>query len=166
MQDINMNMNVNVNSESESESESDYIFDQYLVCFHAFLDKHHLRKTYERNVILLAVYDFDKHFTIEDLYKQLKRNKCHVSQTTLYKTVSLLVEAGLLLKHYFPSEPSAQYEKFFNVIAHNHVYMEDTDEVFEFSDERIKDIITDIEKKHNIKVSRHSFTVYCKKNNQ
>ena len=155
MQNINMNANMN--------SESDYNFDQYLDCFHAFLDKHQLRKTYERNVILLVIYDFDKHFTIEALHKQLKRNKYHVSQTTLYKTISLLVDAGLILKHYFPSEPSAQYEKFFSVVAHNHVYMEDTDEVFEFSDERINEITKDIEKKYNVKVSRHSFTVYCKK---
>ena len=150
----------------DTESKSDYTFDQYSECFCAFLDKNHLRKTYERNVILHAIYEYETHFTIGDLHNHLKSNKYYVSQTTLYTTIELLVEAGLILKHYFPSEPSAQYEKFFNVIAHNHVYMEDTDEVFEFSDERIKDIITDIEKKHNIKVSRHSFTVYCKKNNQ
>jgi Fur family ferric uptake transcriptional regulator len=112
----------------------------------------------------MVIFEMEKHFTVEVLQKELKKRKYYISKTTLYNTISLLVEAGLILKHYFPSEPSAQYEKFFNVIAHNHVYREDTDEVFEFSDERIDNIIKDIEKKYNVTATRHSFTIYCKKN--
>ncbi len=145
------------------ESGLDYTLDDYTDAFNTYLNKQNLRKTAERNMILMVIFEIEKHFTVETLQKKLKKRKYHVSKTTLYKTISLLVDAGLILKHYFPSDSSAQYEKFFNVIAHNHVYMEDSDEVFEFSDERINEIVRDVEEKYKVKALRHSFTIYCKK---
>jgi Fur family ferric uptake transcriptional regulator len=150
-------------TEPDLESEREQALNEYLRAFNAFLDKQNLRKTVERNMILTVIFEMDTHFTVEKLQKTLKKRKYHVSKSTLYKTVSLLVEAGLISKHYFPSEPSAQYEKNFSVVAHNHVYMEDTNEMFEFSDERINELVKDIEKRYDVKAVRHSFTVYCKK---
>ena len=150
-------------TELNLESERDQALNDYVEAFNAFLDKHNLRSTVERNMIVTVIFEMETHFTVEELQKKFKKRKYHISRTTLYKTINLLVDAGLILKHYFPSEPSAQYEKFFNVIAHNHVYMEDINEVFEFSDERIDEIIKEVEKKYKVEIIRHSFTIYCKK---
>lgn len=150
-------------TEQDVESKREQALNEYLGAFNAFLDRQNLRKTVERNMILTVIFEMDTHFTVEKLQKALKKRKYYVSKSTLYKTVSLLVEAGLIIKHYFSPDSSAQYEKFFNIV-HNHVYMEDTDEVFEFSDERINEVIKDIEKKYGVEAIRHSFTVYCNKN--
>jgi Fe2+ or Zn2+ uptake regulation protein len=141
--------------------EPDYTFDEYLNHFFAFLGKHNLRKTNERNVILHTIYNCKKHFTVDILQKKLEYKRYHVSQTTLYKTLALLIDADLVSKYHFPAQSTPQYEKTYRIHTHNHLYREDTSEIIEFSDDRIADIISSIENKYNIKATSYSFTIYC-----
>ena len=138
-------------------------FEDYLQCFYSFLDARKLNRSSERNAVLLAIYNYDKHFTLEDLQKRLKRRKHHICQSTLYKTVSLLEEAGLLFKHHLPHSPVPQYEKIQSADYHNHICIEDEKEMIEFSDERINLIKKEIEEKYNVSVVKHSFVLYCEK---
>ncbi len=145
----------------EADLNFNYTFDEYVNHFHVFLEEHNLRKTYERNIILHTIYEFEEHFTIDLLQEHLKYKKYHVSRTTLYKTLNLLIDAGLIIKHHFPSQATPQYEKSHITGTHNHIYMEDTNIVMEFSDSRIEEIIKSIESKYNVSAIRHSFIVYC-----
>ena len=144
-------------------SEDSCNFEKYVQCFYAYLDGHKLKRSVERNAILLSVFDFDKHFTIEDLQNRLKEQKHHVSRSTLYATLGLLIDAGLVFKHHLPCQATAQYEKFFCSDAHNHIYTEGSEKMIEFYDNRIDEIKKDIEKKYGVDVVQHAFTLYCKK---
>jgi len=140
---------------------SDCTFDEYLACFLTFLKQRNLRGTHERTVILKSVYESEKYFTIDSLMECLRQKKQYLSKTTLYGTLYLLLEAKFITKHHFFSSQSTQYEKLSSNETHNHIYMEDTKTIIEFSDSRIEEIIQDIGNQHNISPLRHSFIIYC-----
>jgi len=138
-------------------------FEKYVRCFYSFLDARKLKRSSERNTILRTVFHFDRHFTAEDLQNKLKQQKCHVSRSTLYATLRLLMDAGLVYKHRLPFQGVAQFEKFYCTDAHNHIYVEGSEKMIEFYDNRVEEIKKEIAKKHNVDIISHSFTLYCKK---
>ncbi len=73
------------------------------------LTRRRLRKTPERFAILDRVMDLNRHFVADDLFARMEEEGYHVSRTTVYNTLELLVSAGLLRRHNFGST-RAQYE--------------------------------------------------------
>ena len=138
-------------------------FEEYVQCFYAFLDARKSYRSEERNAILRTIFDFDKHFSANELHKKLKKQKCHVSQSTLYATLGVLIEAGLICKHHLPGQVTPLYEKFYGSDVHNHIYIEGSNEIIEFYDERIDEIKKNIAEKYAVEVINQTFTLYCKK---
>ena len=79
-----------------------------------------LRRTPERYTILDKIFDIEEHFSIDMLYSALKQDGYHVSKATLYNSVQLFVECGLLRKHQFDGK-SAQFERVTGVGNHHHL---------------------------------------------
>jgi len=135
----------------------------YVQHFYAFLDARKMNRSEERNAILRAVFDFDKHFSASTLHKKLEEQKHYVSRSTLYNNLGLLIEAGLVLKHRLPTQATPLYKKCYGSNTHNHIYMEDSKEIIEFYDKRIEEIKKDIEEKYAVEVVNQTFTLCCKK---
>ena len=74
----------------------------------------------------------------------MKNKNYRVSRATLYNTIELLLESGLVRKHQFGSNQS-QYEKSYFDHQHDHIILTDTGEVKEFCDPRIQSIKKNIE---------------------
>ncbi|MFH1161039.1 MAG: transcriptional repressor [bacterium] len=140
-------------------------FDNIRKLFTEYLERHGHRKTPERFTILKEIFATDGHFDIETLYIRMKNHKYRVSRATLYNTIELLLDCGLVTKHQFGTN-YAQFEKNNLMIQHDHFIYDDTGEVIEFYDPRVEEIKTRVEELCNVRISHHSLTFYGLSNEQ
>ena len=95
----------------------------------------------------------------------MKNKNYRVSRATLYNTIELLLDCGLVRRHQFGQNQSHYEKSFFNK-QHDHIILTDTGEVIEFCDPRIENIKKSIEEVFNLKIDSHSLYFYgTKKNN-
>lgn len=74
-----------------------------------FMKARHLRKTPERYAILDKAVELSAHFGVDQLYQAMEDEGYHVSRATVYNTLELLCEAGILNRHLFATN-LARYE--------------------------------------------------------
>ncbi len=96
----------------------------------------------------------------------MKNKNYRVSRATLYNTIELLLECGLVRRHQF-GQNQAHYEKSYFDKQHDHIIMTDTGEVIEFCDPRIQQIKQTMEDMFGIDIHTHSLYFYgTKKENK
>lgn len=71
--------------------------------FRQYLADHNLRKTPERFALLDKALTLQGHFGADALYASMEEAGYHVSRATIYSTLNLLVDCGLLNRHQFDS---------------------------------------------------------------
>ena len=131
--------------------------------FSEYIERKGQRKTPERFAILDEVYAQDKHFDVEELYLYMKNNGCRVSRATLYNTMELLLDCGLVVKHQF-GKNIAQFEKAYLCKQHDHIICTTCGRVDEFCDPRIHEIEKTVGSVMKYSISHHSLYFYgtCK----
>jgi Fur family ferric uptake transcriptional regulator len=63
--------------------------------FRAYLAKHHLKVTRQRQIILDAFLSSPSHLSAEELYIRLRKKHPNIGYATVYRTMKILAESGI-----------------------------------------------------------------------
>ena len=100
----------------------------------AFLAEKGLRRTVQRDAIIAAAFSTTEHYNAEDLLVMAKKIEPSVSRATVYRTLPLLVESGLLHEVDLGREQTYYDPNFIDHPNHNHLICVDCDKIVEFDD--------------------------------
>jgi len=104
--------------------------------FMEYLTLHKNRKTPERFAILDHIYTTKGHFDMDTLYKSMIDVNFRVSRATLYNTIELLLDCGLVVKHQFGGNMS-KYERAYGNENHNHLICTTCGQVWEIGNNNL-----------------------------
>lgn len=99
-----------------------------------FLTSKGLRRTRQREVIIEAALSTTEHFTADELWEMARRLDPATSRATLYRTLGLLVESGLLREIDLGRDQTYYDPNFVEHPHHNHLICLDCQKVVEFED--------------------------------
>src|SRR4051812_4524775 len=131
--------------------------------FMAFLAEKSLRITAQREAIIEAAFSTDKHFTAEELLEWSKALDPSVSRATVYRTLPLLTESGLVREMDFGKDYKFYDPNYAEHPNHNHIICNDCEKIVEFDNDKLEDIENEITKKlgFSIKAQRLQITGSC-----
>jgi len=111
--------------------------------FTHYLKSGNYRTTPERYLILDTVLKFDGHFDADELFSQMRSNGLKVSRATVYNTLELLQDCGLISKYRF-GENHSRDEKAFGRPQHHHLICLECGDIIEFVNDRIEKVEKDV----------------------
>ena len=104
------------------------------------------------------IYGESDHPDVDELYKRVSKIDSKISIATVYRTVKLFEESGILTKHEFKGG-KARYEEL-NEGHHDHLIDVKTGEIIEFVDEEIEKLQKKVAEKHGYKLVDHKLELY------
>ncbi len=102
-----------------------------------FIQKKGLRRTTQRETIVDLAFSLDEHFTADELFDRVRRVDSETSRATVYRTLSLLVEADLLRPIDLGDSHVTYDPNFLDKPSHNHIVCIDCGRVVEFEDNAV-----------------------------
>ncbi|MCG8406137.1 MAG: transcriptional repressor [Phycisphaerales bacterium] len=99
--------------------------------FREFLRDRGLKYTGEREKILSAVMHTDEHFEAEELLRLMWQESNRVGKATVYRTLKLLVECGIVKEVHF-SNKQVHYEHTYGQDPHDHMVCRRCGRIIEF----------------------------------
>jgi Fur family transcriptional regulator, ferric uptake regulator len=102
-----------------------------------FLASKGLRKTAPRDAIIRAAFSTTEHYTAEELLNMARKIEPSVSRATVYRTLPLLVECGVLKEMDFGQDYKFYDPNYIDHPHHMHLICEDCQRIVEFEDQHI-----------------------------
>ena len=107
---------------------------------HDYLLHKGLRRTAPREAIIEAAFNTTEHYTAEELLTMARQIDPRVSRATVYRTLPLLVECGVLKELDFGKDYKFYDPNYIDHPGHNHLICLDCSRVVEFEDRNIDTI--------------------------
>lgn len=122
-----------------------------------YLESHSLKHTVQRDLILEAFLDAKGHITAEDVHQSVRLKSGTIGYTTVYRTLKLLVEAGIAQERHF-GDGLARYEVEHE--HHDHLVCISCGKIIEFECETIEVRQEEIAASYKFKLLRHRHELY------
>ncbi len=119
-----------------------------------------LKMTGQRRVILQVLGNSEDHPSVEDVYERAKKLDQSISIATVYRTLGLLDEMNLVIRHEF-QEGYSRYE--LNWDHHHHLVDLETGKVIEFQNDELERLKIKIAKDLGYELVDHRLELYGKK---
>ncbi len=126
--------------------------------FRSRLKEKGFRWTPERRLILDEILSYKGHFDVDDLHFRLKKKNGKISRASIYRTLPLLVECGLV-KEIVDGQDHAHYESAYGREHHDHLVCKECGRMIEFLEEKIEGLQEKICRKHNFSATRHFMVI-------
>jgi Fur family ferric uptake transcriptional regulator len=130
-----------------------------LVRFERFLRDRSLKLTEERRTLVAAIFGTEHHFDADQLHMQLKQKGLDVSRATVYRTLDLMVQAGLVRKSSF-GDMHAHYEAVRSGEHHDHLICLNCQKVIEFYRVDLEELQESICASHHFQALHHSHQIF------
>ncbi len=118
-----------------------------------------MRMTEQRRIIAQVLADSADHPDVEELYRRCARIDDRISISTVYRTVKLFEDAGIIERHDF-REGRARYETM-RETHHDHLINLRTGQVIEFQSNEIEKMQAEIARKLGYKLVDHRLELYA-----
>ena len=117
-----------------------------------------VRLTDQRKLIAKVMSDSESHPDVDELHKKVSKFNSKISIATVYRTVKLFEEAGIVEKHDFKGNKS-RYEQAPEE-HHDHLIDINSGEIIEFVNEEIEKLQKQVAKKLGYRLVDHRLELY------
>ena len=118
------------------------------------IQKRGLKRTAQRDLILDIFLRTEEHLSSEDLYRLVQKDDPSIGQTTVYRTLKLLTEAGLAREVRF-GDGRTHYEHNYKHEHHDHMICSECGRIIEFFSAELEAIQDAMAAKHRFEVTQH-----------
>ena len=125
--------------------------------FREYLEIRKLKNTEERLRIVAHIYEEHQHFDAEQLLASMKAKGIPASRPTVYRTLKILVDAGLLRQLTFGGVTA--YEHDYGYPQHEHLYCEKCKGVIEFVSDELDQMLEQISRSHRFRMQSHKLVI-------
>ena len=124
-----------------------------------YLAQHDLRPTRERFLLLEEIMKTGGHFDADQLFASLNAKGLKASRATVYNTLDLLVDCGLISKYTF-GENHSRYEKAFGRPRHDHLICLECGDIIEFVSEKLDRIQKEVCEEKKFRISNSTLQIF------
>ncbi len=125
--------------------------------FREFLEIRGEKLTEPRRILVGHIFDAHKHFDADELVADLHTASRRVSRSTVYRTLRLLVEAGLLRELRLTNR--TVYEHDYGYPEHDHLHCSGCNTIIEFRNDAVRQLSEAVSLEHGFRPVGHRFVI-------
>lgn len=134
-------------------------FKEELEVLENFIRSRNLRRSEQRQQILLSFLKTEKHLTAEELYNITKKKNPSIGYATIYRTMKLLSEAGLCRELQL-DDGTTRYEHLYNHKHHDHLICTKCGKFIEIESPQIEALQEKLAKENGFVLLKHRLELY------
>lgn len=129
--------------------------------FHARLQDAGLKSTRQRDTIVRAFFELDKHISADELLEEVREVQSRIGYATVYRTLKLLVEQGFALPKDF-GDGITRYDPIHDQDPHHdHLICVDCRKIIEFNDDETAALLGTIATNLGYEMRRKKLEIYA-----
>jgi Fur family ferric uptake transcriptional regulator len=125
--------------------------------FHEFIKTRGLKSTRQRDDIASWFFGVKGHLSADQIYREIQRSSPGIGFSTVYRTMKLLCESGLVNERHF-SDGEALYENMSS--HHDHCICTSCGKIIEFENERIEELQEAVARRFGFMLKSHKMELY------